>query len=155
MNIVFSFCLNNFYDKFPLIRILSSRIWIFFSLYLLTYFCCAIQSLKLCLTLWPPWTATCQASLSSTISQSLLRLMSIESVMLSDHLMLCHPLLLLPSAFPSIRIFSSETTLHIRWPKYWSFSFSISPPSEYSGFISLRLTGLISLQSKGLSRKSL
>ena len=81
---------------------------------------------------------------------SLLKLMSIESVMPSSHLILCHPLLLLPSIFPSIRVFSNESVLHIRWPKYWSFS--ISPSNEYSGLISLGQTGFISLQSKGLSR---
>ena len=99
-----------------------------------------------------PWTATRQASLSITNSWSLLKLMSIESVMPSSHLILCHPLLLLPSVFPSIRVFSNESVLHIRWPKYWSFSFSISPSNEYSGQISFRIDGLISLQSKGLSR---
>ena len=78
-----------------------------------------------------PWTAACQASLSFTISWSLLKFMSIESVMPPNHLMLCCPLLLLSSIFPSIRIFSSESVLHIRWPKYWSFSFSISPSNEY------------------------
>ena len=93
---------------------------------------------------WPfvtPWTAACQASLSFTISQSLLRLMSIELVMPSNHLILCHPLLLLPSIFPSIRVFSNELALRIRWPKYWrfSFSFSISPSNEYSGLISFRM----------------
>ena len=85
------------------------------------------------------WTAACQASLSITISQSLLKLMSIKSVMPSSHLILCHPLLLLPSIFPSIRVFSNESVLHIRWPKYWSFSFSISPYSEDSGLISFRI----------------
>ena len=85
-----------------------------------------------------PWTAACQASLSFIISQSLLKLMSIESVMPSNHLFLCYPLLLLPSIFPSIRVFSNESGLHIRWPKYWSFSFSISPSSEYLGLISFR-----------------
>ena len=78
----------------------------------------------------------CQASLSFTISWSLFKLMSIELVMSSNHLILCHPLLLLPSIFPSIRVFSNESTLPMRWPKYWSFSFSISPSSEYSGLIS-------------------
>ena len=80
-----------------------------------------------------------QASLSFTISQSLLKLMPIESVMPSNHLILCHPLLLLPSIFPSIRVFSNESALHIRWPKYWSFSFSISPSKEYSGLIFFRI----------------
>ena len=82
-----------------------------------------------------PWTTAHQASLSITNSQSLLKLMSFESVMPSNHLVLCHPLLLPPSIFPSIRIFSNESALHIRWPKYWSFSFSISPATEYSGLI--------------------
>ena len=77
-----------------------------------------------------------QTFLSFTISQSLLKFVSIELVILSNHLILCHPLLLLPSSFPSIRVFSSELTLHIRWPKYWSFNFSISPSNEYSGLIS-------------------
>ena len=86
-----------------------------------------------------PWTAARQASLSFTISWSLLKLMSIESVMPSNHLVLCHPLLLLPSVFPSIRVFSNESVLRIRWPKYWSFSFSISPSNEYSGLISFRM----------------
>ena len=83
-----------------------------------------------------PWTAACQASLSIANSQNLLKLMSIESVMPFNHLILCHPLLLLPSIFPSIRVFSDESALCIRWPKYWSFSFSISPSNEYSGLIS-------------------
>ena len=97
-----------------------------------------------------PWTATCQASLSFTISWSFLRLTSIESVMPSNHLNLCHPFLLLPSIFSSIRVFSNELALRIRWPQYWSFSFSISPSNEYSGLISFRIDDLISLQSKGL-----
>jgi len=87
-------------------------------------------------SLWPPWTAIYQAYLSFSISWSLLKLMSIESVMPSKHLILCRPLLLLPSIFPSIRVFSNESALHIRWLKYWSFSFSISPSNEYSGLIS-------------------
>ena len=85
------------------------------------------------------WTAAHQASLPFPISQSLLKLMSIESVTPSNHLILCHPLLLLPSIFPSIRVFSKELALLIRWPKYWSFSFSISPSNEYSGLISFRI----------------
>ena len=99
-----------------------------------------------------PWTAARQASLSITNSWSLLKLMSIESVMPSNHLILCHPLLLPPSIFPRIRVFSNESVLCIRWPKHWSFSFGISPSSEYSGLIPLGWTGWISLQSKGLSR---
>ena len=99
-----------------------------------------------------PWTAAHQASLSITSFQSLLKLMSIGSVMPSNHLILCCPLLLLPSIFPSIRVFSNDSVLHIRWPKYWSFSFSISPSNEYSGLISFRMDWLDILQSKGLSR---
>ena len=99
-----------------------------------------------------PWTAARQASLSSTNSWSSLRLMSIELVRPSNHLILCRPLLLLPSIFPSIRVFSNETVLRIRWPKYWSFSFIISPTKEYSERIWLGWTGWISLLSKGLSR---
>ena len=98
------------------------------------------------------WTAALQTSLFITNSQSLLKLMSIELVMPSNHLILCHRLLLLPSVFLGIRIFSNESVLCIRWLKYWSFSFSISPSNEYTGLISLGLTGWISLQSKGLSR---
>ena len=99
-----------------------------------------------------PWIAACQASLSFTISWSFRKLMSIESVMPSNHLILCSRLLLLPSIFPSIRVFSNESVLHIRWPEYWSFSFSISPSNEYSGLIFLGLTCLISLLTKELSR---
>ena len=86
-----------------------------------------------------PWTAACQTFLSFTISQNLLKIFSIESVMPSSHCILCRPLLFLPSIFPSIRVFSNESALHIRWPKYWNFTFSISPSSEYSGFISFRI----------------
>ena len=99
-----------------------------------------------------PWTAAHQASLSITNSQSLLKLLSIMSVMPSNHLILCRPLLLQPLIFPSIRVFSNESVLHIRWPNYWSFNYSISPFNEYSGLISLGWTGWISVQSKGLSR---
>ena len=95
-----------------------------------------------CLTLFNPWTAAHQASLSVTNSWSLLKLMSIELVMPPNHLILCHPLLLLTSIFPSIRVFSNESVLCIRWPKYWNFSFSISPSNEYSGLISFRMDWL-------------
>ena len=98
-----------------------------------------VQSLSRVQLFVIPWTAACQVSLSITNSRSLLKLMSIESVMASNHLILCCPLLLLPSVFPSIRVFSNESALRIRWPKYWSFSFSISPSSEYSGLISFRM----------------
>ena len=106
----------------------------------------SVQSLS---PVWPKWTAACQASLSITNSWSLLKLMSIEWAMPSNHLILCHPLLLLPSIFPSIRVFSNESALCIRWPKYWSSSFRISPSNEYSGLISFRMDWF---DSKGLSR---
>ena len=96
-----------------------------------------------------PWTAAHQASLSITNSRRLLKLMPIESVMPSSHLILCRPLLLPPSIFPSIRVFSSKSVLHIRWPKYWSFSFNISPSDEYSGLISLRMEWLDLLAVQG------
>ena len=111
-----------------------------------------LQSVQLlsCVQLFAtPWTAACQASLSVTNSWSLLKLKSIKSVMPSNHLILCHHLLLLPSIFPSIRVFSNESVFHIRWPKYWSFSFSISPSNEYSGLISLRMDWLDLLAVQG------
>ena len=102
-----------------------------------------------------PWTAAGQASLSITNSQSLLKWMSIESVMPSNPLILCRPLLLLPSIFPSIRVSSSESVLCIRWPKYWSFSFSISPSNEYSGLISFRMDCLDLLAVQGMVKSLL
>ena len=102
-----------------------------------------------------PWTLACQASLSITKSRSLLKLMSIELVMPSNHLILCCPLFLSPSIFPSIRVFSNESVLHIRWPKYWSFSFSISPSNEYSGLISFRMDSLDLLAVQGILRSLL
>ena len=104
-----------------------------------------------CPTLATPWTAARQASLSITNSRSVLKLMSVESVMPSNHVVLCRPLLLPPSIFPSIRVFSNESVLHMRWPKYWCFSFNISPSYEYSGPISFRMDKL-DFMSKGLSR---
>ena len=101
-----------------------------------------------------PWTGACQASLSNANSQSLLKLMSIELVMPSSQLIFCHPLLLLPSIFLSIRVFSNESTLCMRWPKYWSFSFNISPSNVYSGLISFRMDWLDLLAVQG-SLKSL
>ena len=126
----------------------------------------SVQSLGHVQLFATPWTAAHQASLSITNSRSLLKLMSIQLVMPSNHFILCPPLLLPPSTFPSIRVFSNESVLCIMWPKYWSFSFSISPSNEYSGLISFRKSvgslsnyptdrksvGCISLQSKGLSR---
>ena len=99
----------------------------------------SVQSLSCVRLFATPWTAACQASLSISNSQSLLKLISIMSVMPSNHLILCRSLLLPPSVFPSIRAFTNELFLHIRWPTYWSFSFSISPPSAYSGLISFRI----------------
>ena len=96
-----------------------------------------------------PWTTTREAPLSSTISWSLLKFMSVKSVMLSNHLILCRPLLLLPSMFPSIRVFSNELALQIRWPKYWTFSFSISLSNEYPGLISFRTDWLDLLEVQG------
>ena len=107
--------------------------------------CSLLSHVRLFVT---PWTAARQASLSITNSQSLLKCISIESMMLSNQLILCHPLLLLPSTFPSIRVFSDES-VWIRWPKYWSFSFSITPSSEYSGLISFRMDWLDLLAVQG------
>ena len=102
-----------------------------------------------------PWTAACQAALSTTTSWNLLKLMSVELVMPFNHLILCRPLLLLPSIFPSIRVFSNESVLCIRWPKYWSFNFSISPSSEYSGLISFRIYWLDLLTVQGILKSLL
>ena len=109
----------------------------------------SVQSLTRVQLFATPWTAALLASLSITNSWSLLKLMSIASVMPSNHLILCRPLLLPPSIFPSIRVFSNESVLHIRWPKYWSFSFSISPSNEYSGLISFRMDWLDPLAVQG------
>ena len=109
----------------------------------------SVQSLSRVQLFATPWTAACQASLSISNSWSLLKLMSIELVMPSNHLILCHPLLLLPSIFPSISVFSSESVLFIRWPKYWCFSFNISPSNEYSGLISFKMDWLDLLAIQG------
>ena len=109
----------------------------------------SVQSLSRVQLFTTPWTASRQASLSISHSQSSLKLMSIESVMPSNNLILCRPLLLPSSIFPSIRVFSNESALHIRWPKYWSFSFSISPSNEYSGLISFRMDWLDLLAVQG------
>ena len=109
---------------------------------------CSVHSLSCVQFFATPWTAPCQVSLSITNSRSLLKLMSIKSVIPSNHLILCCPLFLLLLIFPNIRVFSNESVLHIRWPKYWSFSFSISPSSEYSGLIYFKIDrlGLLAVQ---------
>ena len=112
----------------------------------------SIQSLSCVRLFVTPCTAAHQASLSVTNSLSSLKLMFIKLMMPSNHLILCHPLLLPPSIFPSIRVFPNESVFHIRWSKYWSFSFTISPSNEYSGLTSFRMDCLISLLFKGLSR---
>ena len=114
----------------------------------------SVSSVQLLSCVWlfsTLWTAACQASLSIAITWSLLKLMCVESVMPSNHLILCHLLLLLPSIFPSIRVFSNESVLCTRWPKYWSFTFNIRPSNEYSRLISFRMYWL-DLLAKGLSR---
>ena len=100
-----------------------------------------VQSLSCVLLFVTPWTAVCQVSLSSTVFWSLLEVLSIESMMPSDYLIPCHPFLLWPSIFPSIRVFSNESALHLRWPQYWSFNFSINPSNEYSRLTSFRIEG--------------
>ena len=130
------------------------------SLYIYLYVCVlshlsSVHSLSHVRLFMTPWTAACQASLSVTNSRSLLKLMSIELVIPSNHLILCHPLLLLPSIFPSITVFSNESFLHIRWPKYWNFSFSISPSNEYSGLISFRTDWLDLLAGQGILKSLL
>ena len=109
----------------------------------------SVQSLSCVQLFATPWTAAHQASLSITNSQSLLKLMSVESVMPSNHLILCQPLLLSPSIFPSISVFSNESALYIKWPKYWSFSFNISPSNEHPGLISFRMDWLDLLAVQG------
>ena len=113
------------------------------------YYNISVQSLSHVPLFSTPWTAAHQTALSITNSRSLLKLISIELVMLSNHLNLCHPLLLPPSIFPSIRVFSNESGLHTRWPKYWSFSFNISPSKEHSGLISFRMDWLDLLPIQG------
>ena len=160
------FRLDAYFVQHHLIKRLSCHHWIAFSFinnwacqcgsisrffpinfHLISLYCFQLLS---CVWLFvTPLTAACQASLSFSISWSLFKLMSIESVMPSNHLILCRPLLLLLSVFPSIRVFSNESVLHIRWPKYWSFSFSISPSNEYSGLISFRIDWLDLLLVQG------
>ena len=138
----FSFCLPSWIRIRGLRKLPGGRDWLWGKLGLVLMGRAMFSSVQSLSRVWlfvTPWTAARQASLSFTTSLNLLKLVSIESMMPSNHLILCHPLLLLPSIFPSIRVFSSESVLHIRWPKYWSFSFSMSPSSEYSGLISFRI----------------
>ena len=132
----FSWGHHNLDYDFYNITINSHNLWIWIMFFRIFVVVQSLSHVRLFVT---PWTAARQAPLSFTISQDLLKLMSIELVMPSNHLALCHPLLLLPSIFPSIRTFSNESVLLISWPKYWSFSFSNSPSSEYSGLISGRI----------------
>ena len=122
-----------------------NEIIVFIVLIIELFFSCSVVSYSFVI----PWTAAHQASLSFTISWSLLKLMSIELVMPSNHLILCRPLLLLPSVFPTIRVFSKESTLRIRWPKFWSFSINISPSNEYSRLICFRIDLLDLLAVQG------
>ena len=125
--------------------------WFLRALFIVKYklLCTLLFSRQVMFDFVTPWTAARQASLSITNSRSLLKLMSIESVMLSNHLILCHSLLLLPSIFPNIRVFSNESVLHIKWPKYCSFSFNISPSSEHPGLISFRMDWLDLIAAQG------
>ena len=118
-------------------------------------FTSSVQSLGCVQLFATPWNAACQASLSITNSQSLLKLITIESVLPSHHLILCCPLFLLPSIFPSIRVFSNDSVLQIRWPKYWSFSFSINPYNEYSGLISFAIDWFDLLAAQGILKSLL
>ena len=146
--------LLNYLRKYSHFKYFSGHITNFRSINITIYTFSSVQFSHSVMSdsLWPPWTAARQACLSITNSWSLPKLMSIELMMPSNHLILCCPLLIPPSIFSSIRVFSDESVLHIRWPKYWSFSFNISPSNEYSGWFPLGRTGWISLQSKGLSR---
>ena len=132
---------------------MSSVIHWLFSIILFQF--SSVQSLSHVWLSATPWTTSSQASLSITNSQSLPKLMSIESGMPPNHLILCHPLLLLPSIFPSIRVFSTESALRIRWSKYWSFSFSISPSNEHPGLISFRMDWLDLLAAQGTLKRLL
>ena len=139
----------NYWDVSPTFSVSLSCYYLFYLIFSPSFHFAVVQSLNCVDSLRAPWTAAYQSSLSLTISQSLLKLMSIESVMPSSHLILSHPLLLLPSVFPNIRVFSNVLVLHITCPKYWSFSFSISPTNEYSGLISFRIDSFDLLAVQG------
>ena len=130
---------------------MGSHIWRLALLWSLksSTWCSSVQLLSCVQLFATPWTTACRASLSITNSRSLPKLISIESMMPSNHLILCHSLLLMPSIFPNIRVFSSESALHIRWPKYWSFSFNISPSNKHPGLISFRMDWLDLLAVQG------
>ena len=136
-----------YWVKFPVLH--SRYLLVTYFVHSSVYQFNSVQSLSHVRLFVTPWIAACQAPLSITNSWSLLKLMSIESVMPSSHLILCCPLLLLPPNPPNIRVFSNESTLHIRWPKYWSFSFSISPSNEHPGLISFRMDWLDLLAVQG------
>ena len=149
--ICYRFCSSVFFSvgHHFFLRHFFSFLFLFFEAFVFLETFSSVQSLRYVWLFATPWTAACQTSLSITNSWSLLRLISIESVMPSNHLILCRPLLLLPSIFPSIRVFSNESALCIRWPKYWNFSFSISLSNEYSGLISFRMDWLDLLAVQG------
>ena len=144
--VLFSLIVHFFFITF-IVNLISCRHWLECFLHL--DIAISVQSLSRVWLFATPWTAAHQASLSITNSQSPPKPMSIEMVMPSNHLILCHPLLLLPSIFPSIRVFSNESALHIRWPKYWSFSFNISLTNEHPGLISFRMDWLDLLAVQG------
>ena len=127
----------------------THNLFLFIFILLLSFIYSSVQSLSRVRLFATPWSAAHQASLSSTNSRSLLKLISIELVMPFNHLILCHPILCLPAIFPSIRVFSNESVLRIRWPNYWSFSFSISPSNEHPGLISFRMDWLNPLAVQG------
>ena len=146
---------SEIYQKQVIVK--KSFLWIFLKT---KHFCrniqfSSVQSLSHVRLFATPWIAACQAPLSITNSRSSLKLMSIESVMPSSHLILCRPLLLLPTIPPSIRVYSSESTLHMRWPKSWSFSFSISPSKEHTGLIFFRMDWLDLLAVQGILKSLL
>ena len=150
---VMSFVNRNYFASLLPFRVNFASFFFFFlpdsPNYIVHYQFSSVQLLSRVQLFETPWTAVSQASLSITNSRSLLKLMSVELVMPSNHLILCRPLLLLSSIFPSIKVFWNELVLHIRWPKYWSFSFSISPSNEYSGLISFRMDRLDLLAVQG------
>ena len=143
------YCMDKYFYHIALMSRKSSSHLCLYLYPLRKAFAIVVQALSHARLFATPWTAACKASLSFTIYQSSLKLMSIKLVMPSYHLILCHPLLILSLIFPSIRVFSNESVLHIRWQKYWSFSFSISPSNEHSGLVSFRIDWLDLLAVQG------